>query len=175
MMAAGSDLSMTLPIWRMGPEDAALWRDIRLDALARAPDAFEAKLADWRGRPLVDFASRLARVATFAAGNRTGPVLATASWQGDECGSVADPAWLLAVYVRPEARGLGLGRAIVKAALSDAWTGGRTCCALHVRADNPRALALYASIGFVDAGDKGVPSTDGMSVRRMVLTRPFDA
>jgi ribosomal protein S18 acetylase RimI-like enzyme len=52
------------------------------------------------------------------------------------------------IAVRPEARGKGIGRELLKAVEEDARALG--CCkvTLEVRADNLRAQALYKSVGF---------------------------
>jgi hypothetical protein len=45
---------MSLAVKKLGAADAALWREIRLEALGTAPGAFSEKLADWEHRPLAD-------------------------------------------------------------------------------------------------------------------------
>lgn len=68
--------------------------------------------------------------------------------------------WILAgVYVDPEARGKGFGRALVRAVLAAAEIAGAPV-ALYVREDRPAARAIYDRVGFrpharrmwVDAG-----------------------
>lgn len=54
------------------------------------------------------------------------------------------------VGVDPRARGRGVGRALVAAALERAATAGRPRANLTVRDDNRHARALYASLGFVE-------------------------
>ncbi|PZQ70540.1 MAG: GNAT family N-acetyltransferase, partial [Variovorax paradoxus] len=54
--------------------------------------------------------------------------------------------------LRPEARGQGLGRALLQAALARAWDCGFTRIELTVREDNHRARALYESLGFAHEG-----------------------
>jgi ribosomal protein S18 acetylase RimI-like enzyme len=69
--------------------------------------------------------------------------------------SVSSHRWgvqLAGIVAAPEARGEGLGRAAVAAAVRDALReGGRErLVSLHVRADNAPAHAAYRAAGFVD-------------------------
>ena len=66
---------------------------------------------------------------------------------------------VLGVGVAPEQRGRGIGRLLVERAL--AWPRGPgraepavTRVELQVRADNPRAIALYESFGFAIEGTR---------------------
>jgi putative acetyltransferase len=53
------------------------------------------------------------------------------------------------IGVRPEAQGLGVGRACVQYLIDHARARRLERIELYVRADNERARALYASVGFV--------------------------
>lgn len=55
-------------LWQLTPDRAAEWRAIRLEALRIAPEAFGSSIDDWDGRPLADFAARLAGCEVWAAG-----------------------------------------------------------------------------------------------------------
>lgn len=56
------------------------------------------------------------------------------------------------IAVAPEARGIGAGRQIMVALITQAREGGVREIFLEVRADNPIAQGLYASLGFVEIG-----------------------
>lgn len=61
-------LRMTDPVIRqLTPQDAAEWRDFRLEMLRLAPDAFSTRLVDWQDRSLADFAARLELARAFVA------------------------------------------------------------------------------------------------------------
>jgi GNAT superfamily N-acetyltransferase len=60
----------------------------------------------------------------------------------------ADDCCLEDLFVEPEARGLGLGRALVAAAFERARERGCVRMELDVNEANPTALALYESLGF---------------------------
>jgi len=54
------------------------------------------------------------------------------------------------IYIVPEHRGRGLGRAALDLALSESRNHGIRVLLLEVEADNDRAYHLYTSIGFTD-------------------------
>lgn len=58
-------------------------------------------------------------------------------------------AFLTEVFVADEARGQGLGRALLDAVLAEARASEIAAVHLLVRPDNPRAIELYESRGFV--------------------------
>jgi tRNA threonylcarbamoyladenosine biosynthesis protein TsaB len=68
--------------------------------------------------------------------------------------TAAGEAEILTLAVAPAARGKGLGRALLQAAISKAQAQGAGTMFLEVGADNPSARALYASLGFVKVGDR---------------------
>jgi ribosomal protein S18 acetylase RimI-like enzyme len=60
----------------------------------------------------------------------------------------AEDCWLEDLYVVPEARRSGLGRALIDAALDSARERGCVRIELDVDEDNDPALGLYAAAGF---------------------------
>ena len=62
----------------------------------------------------------------------------------------ADDCWLEDLFVEEPARGTGLGRAMVEAAIDRARTHGCRRIELDVDDDNGAAGALYARLGFVE-------------------------
>ncbi|HEY4077691.1 MAG TPA: GNAT family N-acetyltransferase [Rhizomicrobium sp.] len=63
-------------------------------------------------------------------------------------------AEILTLAVAPAARGKGLGRALLTAAIDRARALDAQTMFLEVGADNPAALALYAGLGFTKVGDR---------------------
>ncbi len=61
-------------------------------------------------------------------------------------------AEILTLAVSAPARGRGLGRALLQAAIARAKAQGAEAVFLEVGADNPQALALYAALGFAKVG-----------------------
>jgi ribosomal-protein-alanine N-acetyltransferase len=82
---------------------------------------------------------------TFAFHHPDGFVMARAA--GDE-------AEILTLAVAPDARGRGLGRALLRAAIIRAEEMGARAIFLEVGADNPQALALYEGLGFAKVGTR---------------------
>jgi ribosomal-protein-alanine N-acetyltransferase len=82
---------------------------------------------------------------TFAYAHDDGFVLARAA---------AGEAEILTLAVAPAARGRGLGRALLQAAIIRAQELGAETLFLEVGTDNPHALALYTGLGFAKVGTR---------------------
>ncbi len=143
-----------MTVRRAGPDAAQAWRAIRLEALTLAPGAFSAKLADWRDRPLADFAAQLAANPTFLAFEGAAPVGCIA-WVRD--GAAASRGWIGGVYVADRMRGKGVGDALIAAVLADAADAGIAELWLEVGAENAPAQAAYRRAGFEVVGDPARP------------------
>jgi [ribosomal protein S18]-alanine N-acetyltransferase len=88
--------------------------------------------------------------------------------------AVADEAEILTLAVRPQARGKGLGRALLQKAINKARDVGAETMFLEVGADNPQALALYAGMGFAKVGArKGYYDGRDALVLRLPLVPDF--
>lgn len=77
-----------------------------------------------------------------------------------------EDAWLEDLFVEPEARGAGLGRALVEACLERARARGCARIQLDSNERNETAEALYRSLGF----ETGTPSRWG-GARDLYLTK----
>lgn len=73
-------------------------------------------------------------------------------------------AFITLVLVAPQDRATGLGRTLVSRVLDICRGRGFSACGLEVRSDNTAAIAMYAGLGFVAAGER-----DG----RQILERPL--
>ncbi|MFZ5752197.1 MAG: ribosomal protein S18-alanine N-acetyltransferase [Pseudomonadota bacterium] len=85
----------------------------------------------------------------------------------------ADEAELLTIAVRPEARGRGLGSALLRDVLAAAAARGAGRMVLEVAADNAAALALYRREGFAECGRrKGYyAAPDGRRIDALIMAR----
>ena len=149
---AGSDSLVR----RLRPDEWRELRALRLRALADAPDAFGATLAEAETEPDASWqqqASAEDRVAIVAeiAGRLVGMVL------GGPGLSAEPAAHLGAMWVEPTARGRGVAASLVAAV--DAWAraAGYPVLALGVTTSNAHAIALYERLGFVDTGRRFSP------------------
>ncbi|SPH24989.1 Mycothiol acetyltransferase [Defluviimonas aquaemixtae] len=144
-------------IRRLGPGDAALWRAIRLEALATAPLAFSAQLADWETRPIEDFAAQIADNPIFLAFEGERPV-GSITWTRDRDPVFPTRAWVEGVFVSPVMRQRGVGRALMDVAMAAARRAGMREMWLEVGAANAAARAAYARAGFAEVLGPDRPS-----------------
>lgn len=123
-----------------------------VEALIRAEQARQAgrfiEVADLEAylRKLADRADVL---SDFHAGSCRGVVAFYANEPS------ARQAYITLVLVAPEARGSGLGAALVRGALEICRARGFGTCRLEVREDNAPALATYRRLGFTSVEDRG--------------------
>jgi [ribosomal protein S18]-alanine N-acetyltransferase len=87
--------------------------------------------------------------------------------------AVAGEAELLTIAVAPEARRRGLGRNLMSRFLYQARLRGAERAFLEVAADNPGAVALYESSGFLPVGTRRgyYRSPEGQRIDALVLAR----
>ena len=141
---------------RLGPEDWRDYRRLRLEMVTDSPDAFwttreqlEALTEEqWRERST----DRTLHVRD-AHGRPVGTATVLTPDPDREAGLSADDALLLAVYVVPVARGLGVVDLLLDAALelARAELGARRLV-LHVYEHNTRAIAAYQRWGLTPTG-----------------------
>jgi len=158
-------------IQRLKPDEALRLRGIRLRALADAPEAFATRLEQAAALPPESWAQMARELPTFLAveaGRDVGLVRA------DRDADDADAAWLISLWVAPEARGRGVGDALVEAVVQWAVQRGFARLLLDVADDNHAAIALYARQGFTPTGDGGTlpaPRTHVREHRRALTLR----
>ncbi|MDN3242534.1 GNAT family N-acetyltransferase [Glycomyces tritici] len=143
----------------LGAEDWRLWRDLRLAALGEAPYAFASRLADWQGPSGTEerWRARLSGSNThdLVAEDRGTPVGMASGIETADPAAVA----LIAMWVAPQARGRGVGDALIAAVEQWARRSGARSLLLSVAAGNTAAAALYRRNGFRDL--QGTQDADG--------------
>ena len=127
-------------------------RAIRLRALQDAPDAFGTTFEESRARTDDDWEKQLAKLPTFVA-VEDGRDLAMVRCTRDQ--HKADTAWLLSMWVAPEARRARVGSALVDLVVTWARSNGIARLVLDVADWNTAAVALYESKGFRRNGNVG--------------------
>src|SRR5581483_9471203 len=137
------------------PDAGLRLREIRLRALREAPDAFGTTLAEAEAWPLERWATRLASTMTFVAvlgGADVGLVGATPD-------NDSEVAWLISMWVAPEARRHGVGSALIDALIDWAETAAsriygwmsaittqRPSRFIRERASSPTAFAAHSRL-----------------------------
>lgn len=142
-------------IRRVRPDEWPLYRDTRLRSLLDAPDAFAGTFDAERERPDEVWQARLADAATSG---KDLPLFATDA--GEVCGLAwckvsatdADVADLFQMWVAPDARGHGIGAALLDEAIAFARRAGVRALCLGVTVAESSAMRLYRSRGFVPVG-----------------------
>jgi ribosomal protein S18 acetylase RimI-like enzyme len=148
-------------IRRLAPDEAALYRALRFESLTLAPEAFGATLESSRAIPEERWKELLARDYILCAFSG-GQALGMARLSMEHGPKDRHKSLLTGMYVRPEVRGQGVGRAIVLATLEQAQ-GLAEQVLLNVVTTNLTALRLYESVGFVRYGlqRQALKSADG--------------
>lgn len=146
--------------------DLALWRDIRLRALAEIPDAYGSTLERELAFADADWAARLSPPAVLALEDDR-PVAMGAGFQARP-GSLT----IVAMWVDPDRRRQGLSHQVLDLLVT--WARERDLdVELTVSRVNPSARTAYERYGFVATGESE-PLREGSTVLmdRMVLPRP---
>ena len=150
----GPHVQMTDPaliVERMRPEQWQRVRAVRLRALADTPDAFASTLGNEQSMPDEKWSARLATpdAATFIAVSNDQDVgIAVGAYFNGAAG-------LFAMWVAPEARGKGIGDALVRAVIDWANESGHERLVLEVGDWNQPANNLYKRNGFEPTGRTG--------------------
>ncbi|AEO69695.1 cbf58685-6073-443f-83e4-f05f66d255f3 [Thermothielavioides terrestris] len=144
------------------PDDWPLWREIRLQALAEAPYAFGATLADWQGdgdreerwRARLSIPGSL-NIIAYLGGSPVGMASGVPAEDDPESSELKSP------WVSPEARGKGVGDRLLDEIERWAVGLGMRTLRLLVRPSNAPAIALYRRHGLKETGESGDPTPNG--------------
>lgn len=143
-------IASAIELRRLGPDDAALYREIRLEGLADSPHAFTSTLESEQDQPLERFTARLADDFVLGA-FRARKLIGVAGFFVQPKPKHRHKGMLWGMYVRRAARQGGVGRRLVEAVIDHA-RGQVEILQLFVVADNLPARRLYARLGFVEYG-----------------------
>lgn len=160
-----------LEIKALTPDDWPAWRELRLAALAEAPQQFGARLADWqdegdqpeRWRARLEIPGSVNLIAIHD-GQPAGMVSGVP-------GSAEGVVDLISMWVAPAARGQGAGRRLIAELAGWAAGTGASQLRLEVRQDNAAAIGLYERSGFIRAGR--IDGNAGNGMPDLVMTRPL--
>jgi ribosomal protein S18 acetylase RimI-like enzyme len=138
------------------PHEWRLYRELRLEALRDAPNAFGSTLARESAFPDELWIDRLARGAASALDR---PLVAEESGRGVGLAWArihADDlrtATLYQVWVHPEARRRGIGQSLLSSAMAWAQEAGATKMVLSVSRAADSAVEFYRGAGFAEEGE----------------------
>jgi len=139
-----------IQIRRLAPADAALYRDIRLEALRCNPEAFGSTFDAENAQPLTVFSDRIGGSSVFGAflDSKLVGIAGLLIGKGQK---EAHKGRLVGMYVRPSARRAGVGRRLVETIVESARHSVELI-QLAVVSDNEPARRLYERRGFVEYG-----------------------
>jgi ribosomal protein S18 acetylase RimI-like enzyme len=144
---------------RLGPDDWAEFRDIRLRSLADSPDAFGSTLEREQAFTEDDWRRRVAGPVYVV--DDPHPVSVGGIFDNDGTGQI----W--GMWTDPDHRGRGHARRIL-----DAVTPLMPVVQLHVNVANDAARAAYERYGFVGTGElEPLRPGSGQTMELMVLRR----
>ncbi len=127
-------------------------RDLRLRALADAPDAFARTLAEEKGLSDAEWSSRLASSAEspseFSAVAELGTRAVGLAYARIDLMGAPDVAHLYSMWVDPGARRSGVGWELLQAVVSWARSANARRVILRVTRSNAPAVQLYEKAGF---------------------------
>ena len=132
------------------PADARLYREIRLEALQQAPEAFGSTFEHECSQSLAQFEEALTKADVFGAFRET-DLLGMAGYRTQAGAKQAHKGLLWGMYVRSIARGTGVAKRLVEAVLGHARERVELV-QLTVVSENEAAQRLYRSCGFVAYG-----------------------
>lgn len=146
---------MPTHIRTLGPNDASLYRELRLRALREHPESFATSYEEEQARPISSVAQKLTpgpdqiTLGAFYEEQLAGIVTLTRPVSKPK---LQHRATIAAMYVVPEARKHKLARILLDETLSIAGKWGVSDVALAVAVGNHAARSLYASAGFISYG-----------------------
>lgn len=163
-----------MEIKRLTAANAEAYRIMRLDMLARHPDAFGRSYAEDAERSVASFAETIEAAHVFGAylSDELSGVLGLRRESGRKS---AHKGFVWGVYVRPEHRGRGLLAALLEAAIAEARGLGLRQLTLTVAAHNAKARRAYERAGFTCYGtEPRALLVDGRFVDEDLMWRPLD-
>ncbi|MBR0872904.1 GNAT family N-acetyltransferase [Bradyrhizobium tropiciagri] len=143
--------SSRIELRRLMPADAALYREIRLEALRTSPEAFASAFETESARPVGWFAERLENGAVVLGAFDGRELVGILGFIIGDGPKRRHKGTLVGMYVRASGRRTGVGRRLVEAAL-DLAAQSVELVDLGVTGGNEPAYRLYRSMGFVEYG-----------------------
>lgn len=138
-------------VCRLDAQDAAVYRDIRLEGLKNHPEAFGSSWEDESRKPDAWWAERLETSTVFGGWIDDSPLLGVAGFHAHTASKLRHKAVLWGMYVRIEGRGTGLAARLVQRVIEHARPLVEEIC-LTVVDSNIAGKRLYGAAGFEPYG-----------------------
>ena len=163
---------------RADPDEWAAVREVRLAALADAPDAFASTIRREAARGEPQWRSRITASPWFLAwraGKPAGLVAAVPDRPAGGPPAAGPCGWhLVSMWVSPQARGHGVADLLLGAVIGHAEAAGAPRVTLWVALGNTRARAFYQKMGFLPTGRRQLYPRDGAApLDEEELARPL--
>jgi ribosomal protein S18 acetylase RimI-like enzyme len=141
-------------IRRLVPADAPAYREFRLRGLREHPEAFTSSYEEDAGKPIAATEARLAIDGDTAMWGAfvDGVLVGGVGVVRESRRKSRHKADVVAMYVMPENRRRGIGKALLDHAIAFARASGVEQLVLTVTQTNAAARDLYAAAGFVTFG-----------------------
>ncbi|MGA1802739.1 GNAT family N-acetyltransferase [Rhizobium sp. HT1-10] len=154
---------------RLGGQDTAVFRDIRREAIADNHDALGMSIGEELTHDEAWYLDKLDVDHVFGGIDQTGALMGVVALTKKRIGPRTGVAALSGMYVRPTARGTGLSRHLLGAAVCEAFRDGRSVL-LAVTITNEAAIRLYLSAGFCEwKGSEPQSYSDTSSPPQMLM------
>jgi ribosomal protein S18 acetylase RimI-like enzyme len=144
----------TIHIRKLTVEDGEVLWTLRLRALKDNPEAFASTYEETLRRGKEQFIHRLLpKEGAFYLGAFEPDLVGMVYFRRDEGIKNQHKAYILSMYVRPESRGLGIGKALLQEVITQAKRlSGLEQLHLSVVTSNEAARSLYRAMGFEVCG-----------------------
>ena len=161
-----------ITVRQLMPEDFAILREIRLEALKLHPEAYSSAYEDWVKFSDDDWRAKLS-APVFAAFHGDKVVGLIGLWP--QAGiRTAHRAIVVMVYVRSEMRGNGIAQKLMQAVALYARENNISQLELSVLADNETAWRLYKREGYTEFGRRpNWISLNGETFDEVMMFRPI--
>jgi len=136
-------------------DDAQAFQALRLEGLQTSPTAFGSSYEEEVDRPLQVVAERLEAKESYVCGafNENGQLIGVVGLHRERYKKAHHKAFIWGMYVSPEFRRQGIGRALLETAIARAREmPGLRQIGLSVNTSNQTAHSLYQSCGFEEYG-----------------------
>ncbi|MFO1013121.1 MAG: GNAT family N-acetyltransferase [Caulobacteraceae bacterium] len=163
---------MSLAIRRFAADEADLFRQIRLEALATSPETFAMTHAEELKRAPTFYADHLSLWPVWGVFHGAVPV-GMAGLNRNTGVKIEHKGVLWGMFLAAAHRGSGAAAGLIEAVLAGARAMGLRQVHLTCAETNPRALALYRRLGFVQYGLEpgALHQPDGAFVNDVLMVR----